>query len=53
MDQLVSVQDFEEAALKKLSKNAADYYKSGATSEQSLGENKTAFSRYTFQTIYN
>jgi len=38
--------DFEEHAKKTLSKNAWDYYTSGANQEQTLRDNVEAFSRY-------
>lgn len=49
MDAFVSVEDFEASALRKLPKNAADYYKSGATAEQTLIENRNAFTRQVFE----
>lgn len=45
MDKYVSVKDIEDAALQILPKPARDYYKSGATDEQTLVENKQAFQR--------
>ena len=42
---LVTVDDFEDYALSTLNKQTADYYKSGATNQQTLKENKEAFSR--------
>ncbi|XP_075978734.1 hydroxyacid oxidase [Anticarsia gemmatalis] len=45
MDRYVSVKDIEQAALSLLPKGARDYYKSGATDEQTLAENKLAFQR--------
>ncbi|XP_026726142.1 hydroxyacid oxidase 1 [Trichoplusia ni] len=45
MDKYVSIKDIEEAALQILPKPARDYYKSGATDEQTLVENKLAFQR--------
>ncbi|XP_028043353.1 hydroxyacid oxidase 1 [Bombyx mandarina] len=45
MEKYVSVKDLEEAALRLLPKSVRDYYKSGATEEQTLGENKKAFQR--------
>ncbi|CAH0600299.1 unnamed protein product [Chrysodeixis includens] len=45
MDKYVSVKDIEDAALQILPKPARDYYKSGATDEQTLLENKLAFQR--------
>ncbi|KAJ2943768.1 hypothetical protein O0L34_g8088 [Tuta absoluta] len=46
MDKYISVKDIEEAALVKLPQNARDYYKSGATEEFSLAENRSAFQRF-------
>lgn len=46
MEKYISVKDIEEAALSILPKPARDYYKSGATDEQTLAENKRAFQRY-------
>ncbi|KAG7304517.1 hypothetical protein JYU34_011467 [Plutella xylostella] len=43
MEKYISVQDIENAALARLPRNARDYYKSGATEEQTLGENRSAF----------
>ncbi|CAB3248336.1 unnamed protein product [Arctia plantaginis] len=45
MEKYVSLRDIEQAALALLSKTARDYYKSGATDEQTLAENKLAFQR--------
>lgn len=45
MEKYVSVKDIGEAALLLLPKGARDYYKSGATDEQTLAENKLAFQR--------
>lgn len=42
---MITVSDFEEYALQHLSKQAADYYKSGANNEQTLRENLRAFLR--------
>lgn len=42
---LVCVADFEEAAFKKIPKNALDYYKSGAGNELTLGLNRSSFDR--------
>lgn len=52
MDSFVSIEDFEVSALRKLPKNAADYYKSGATAENTLNENKSAFKRQVFHFEY-
>lgn len=46
MEKYVSVKDIEEAALAVLPKAARDYYKSGATEELTLAENRLAFQRY-------
>lgn len=45
MEKYISVKDLEDAALAILPKNARDYYKSGATEEYTLAENKRAFQR--------
>lgn len=45
MSQMLCIDDFEDYALKHLSKATADYYKSGANDEQTLRENRIAFSR--------
>lgn len=45
MNELVCVKDFEERAFKILPKNALDYYKSGAGKEESLRNNRKAFTR--------
>ena len=39
------LQDIEDIAVKKLSKNALDYYRSGADGMQTLRDNFTAFHR--------
>ncbi|XP_070000343.1 uncharacterized protein Hao isoform X2 [Penaeus vannamei] len=43
---LVCVQDYEEQATKILPRNALDYYRSGATREITLQENKDAIKRW-------
>lgn len=43
---LVCVRDFEEYACQRLDRNALDYYKSGAGHEQTLRDNKEAFTRW-------
>nr|XP_054758291.1 2-Hydroxyacid oxidase 1-like [Lytechinus pictus] len=43
MDAAVCLQDFEDFATKYLPKNALDYYRSGANSEQTLKDNRSAF----------
>lgn len=43
---LVCVQDYEEQATKILPRNALDYYRSGATREITLQENKDAIKRF-------
>nr|XP_039264973.1 hydroxyacid oxidase 1-like [Styela clava] len=48
-DKCICVKDFEILAAKRLDKNALDYYKSGATDEQTLKENCTAFKSWRFQ----
>lgn len=45
MEKYISVKEIEDAALSILPKPARDYYKSGATEEQTLAENRTAFQR--------
>lgn len=45
MEKFISVSDIENAALALLSKPARDYYKSGATDELTLAENRRAFQR--------
>lgn len=43
---LVCVRDYEEQATQILSRNALDYYRSGATQETTLQENKDAIKRF-------
>lgn len=45
MDKYVSVKEIEEAALSILPKSTRDYYKSGATDEQTLKDNQECFRR--------
>lgn len=45
MNNLVCIKDFEERAHSLLSKNALDYYKSGAGQEKTLENNRKAFAR--------
>ncbi|XP_053601814.1 2-Hydroxyacid oxidase 1 [Plodia interpunctella] len=45
MEKYICVKDLENAALDLLPKATRDYYKSGATEEQTLAENSTAFRR--------
>lgn len=45
MPQMLCIDDFEKYALEHLSKATADYYRSGANDEQTLRENRSAFSR--------
>ncbi|CAH0722671.1 unnamed protein product, partial [Brenthis ino] len=45
MEKFISVKDLEDAALAVLPRNARDYYKSGATDEYTLADNKRAFQR--------
>ncbi|CAH2068766.1 unnamed protein product, partial [Iphiclides podalirius] len=45
MEKYISINDLEEAAASILPKAARDYYKSGATDEYTLQENKRAFQR--------
>ena len=42
---MLCIDDIEKYALKTLSKSVSDYYKSGANEEQTLRENRNAFSR--------
>lgn len=46
MNDLVCVRDFEEHAYKVLPRNALDYYRSGAGRQETLENNRTAFSKY-------
>ena len=41
----VCINDFEEPARKKLTRNAYTYYSSGADDQQTLKENQNAFKR--------
>ena len=43
---MLTIQDYEEAALRKLNKSAGDYYKSGANDEVTLRDNLSAFKSY-------
>ena len=43
---IACLQDIEDIAIKKLPKNALDYYRSGAEGMQTLQDNSTAFNRY-------
>ncbi|CAH2229897.1 hydroxyacid oxidase 1-like [Pararge aegeria] len=45
MDKYISVKELEDAALEALPRAVRDYYKSGATEEYSLAENRRAFQR--------
>ncbi|XP_045509233.1 hydroxyacid oxidase 1 [Colias croceus] len=45
MEKFISIKDLEDAATALLPKAARDYYKSGATDEYTLAENKRAFQR--------
>ncbi|XP_046975660.1 2-Hydroxyacid oxidase 1 [Vanessa cardui] len=45
MEKYISVKELEDAALALLPKNARDYYKSGATEEYTLAENRRAYQR--------
>ena len=49
---LLTITDYEEAGLKKLSKLAGDYYKSGANDEVTLRENRKAFSNYKIRPMF-
>jgi 4-hydroxymandelate oxidase len=46
LDRLLTVDDFEAAALAALPRLAADYYRSGADDERTLRENRRAFRRW-------
>lgn len=46
--ELLTVRDFERAARRALTKQAYDYYRSGADGERTLRENVRAFDRWTF-----
>ena len=46
MEEPVCVQDFEAFASRYLSKNAFDYYKSGADNECTLSDNVKSFYSY-------
>ena len=43
---MICIQDYEDFALRNLSKIAADYYKSGANEEVTLRSNRNSFSLY-------
>lgn len=43
---LVSLEDYEREAFKRIPKNALDYYASGAGDELSLKLNRSTFDRY-------
>ncbi|CAH2229900.1 hydroxyacid oxidase 1-like [Pararge aegeria] len=45
MDKYISVKDLEDAASESLPKAVREYYKSGATEEYTLAENRRAFQR--------
>ncbi|CAG4963081.1 unnamed protein product [Parnassius apollo] len=45
MEKYISVKELEDAAISVLPKAARDYYRSGATDEHTLKENKRAFQR--------
>jgi isopentenyl diphosphate isomerase/L-lactate dehydrogenase-like FMN-dependent dehydrogenase len=46
LDRLLTLDDFEDAALTVLPRLAADYYRSGADDERTLRENRRAFRRW-------
>ncbi|XP_066260714.1 2-Hydroxyacid oxidase 1 [Euwallacea similis] len=46
MDELVCVKDFEDLAYKLLPRNTLDYYRSGAGRQETLANNRNAFSKY-------
>ena len=45
-DALLTVQDYEDRALKTLDKRAADYYRSGSDQQCTLSRNRTAFDEF-------
>ena len=45
-DSLITVEDYEEAARQRLSKNAWDYFASGADEQLTLRRNRKAFEKY-------
>lgn len=45
-DLLITVQDYEDQALKTLDKRAADYYRSGSDQQVTLSRNRTAFDEF-------
>lgn len=45
MEKYISVKELEDAAITLLPKAARDYYKSGATDELTLADNRRAFSK--------
>lgn len=47
-EELLTVRDFERAARRVLTKQAYDYYRSGADGERTLRENVRAFDRWAF-----
>lgn len=51
MRDLVCVKDFEEFAYKVLPRNTLDYFRSGAGRQETLENNRRAFSKYDFQTL--
>jgi len=53
MDHFVCLQDYEDHALKVLSKTAVGFYRGGADQEQTLGDNREAFNRYKSRNILN
>lgn len=46
MEKYISIRELESAALALLPVQTRDYYKSGATEEHTLAENKNAFQRF-------
>ncbi|XP_013390912.1 hydroxyacid oxidase 1 [Lingula anatina] len=48
----VCLDDVEAIALKKMSKNAYDHYRSGADDQQTLGDNRAAFKRYRLRPMF-
>nr|CAD7456400.1 unnamed protein product [Timema tahoe] len=48
---LVSVEDYEEHALRVLPRSAADFYRCGAGEEFTLRSNSRAFNRYIYKYV--
>ena len=50
MDQVACLDDIEAIALRKLPRNALDYYRTGADDMVTLADNRNAFARYRTRT---